>query len=54
MAVRFKSKSWTSRQVLALVQSINERKEILFGKFEPGRTNAIRDKAWEEVAERYV
>ena len=47
-----KSKHWTSRQVLTLVNSVNERKQILFGKFDNGRTTAIKQAAWQEIADR--
>ena len=50
MALKVKSKNWTNRQILTLVRAVNEHKLILFGKFEPGRTNVLKDKAWIEIA----
>ena len=51
--IKPKSKHWSQRQVNILVGEINERKDVLFGRFDIGKTSAIKNAAWQEVADRY-
>ena len=52
--IKPKSKHWSQRQVNILIGKIIERKDVLLGRFDIGKTSAIKNAAWQEVADRYT
>ena len=51
--IKPKARHYSTRQIKVLVGAINEKKDILFGKFDIGKTSAVKNAAWQEIADRY-